>query len=247
MTLKEQAQELYMLCFPDDSEQFAKTFTENCFDDCRYILKDGKLISMLFLLDCEIVTEEKKVEAKYLYAAATHPSFRSKGFMKKLINQVKAEAQEPIITKPANEELFSFYRSLGFKDAFYFSEEIYEKQNNVDFSFEQTTAEDYKIIRERLLGNTPHVSLGKCADMELLSLVLLKGENTCCAVDLDAEIPTVKEILSDKNNAWDAVLQFIDKPRAVFRTARFDKPFAMLFSPEGTSLPSKMYMGLAMD
>lgn len=248
MSLKEQALKLYMLCFPEDSEQFARRIVERCFEtNCRYIEENGQIISMLFLLDCDIIAQDKKLEAYYLYAAATHPGFRGQGYMTKLINQVKSSALRPIITKPADEGLFSFYRALGFEDAFYFSEKLCERKTECKISLRKTTVYDYKTIREKLLTNTPHVLLGDVADMELSSLTLLAGEDTCCAVDLDEEIPIVKEIISNRNNAEDAVLSFLNKLKAVFRTTEFSAPFAMLYAPDGTNLPPKMYMGLAMD
>ena len=76
MTLKEQALSLYKEVFSEDTEEFAESFTNRYFDKyCRYKTENGKIVSMLYLLDCAVFDGEKTSAAKYLYAAATHPDF----------------------------------------------------------------------------------------------------------------------------------------------------------------------------
>ena len=131
MTLKEQALSLYKEVFAEDAAEFAEAFTDRYFDKCcRYKIVEGKIVSMLYLLDCTVFDGEKNCSAAYLYAAATHPNFRGKGLMSELINEARLE-QEIIVTKPATESLFSYYEKFGFKVCS-FKDEIKENFKSED-------------------------------------------------------------------------------------------------------------------
>ena len=66
---KDDALRLYLTAFPEDEPSFAEDFLNRFFDrDCRYIINDGRLVSMLFLLDATMHFGEREVRGKYLYA-----------------------------------------------------------------------------------------------------------------------------------------------------------------------------------
>ena len=189
MTLKEQAQSLYKMVFYEDDEDFAKTFTDKYFDNsCRFIEKDGKIVSMLYLLDCKVFDGEETYSAFYLYAAATHPDYRNKGLMSKLISSVLKE-DKVIITKPANDKLFSFYEKFGFTVCS-FKDEIKK-----EFPKEETlNLEQYIELRKKLLINIPHIVLSD-TEFALDSLNLFGNGVYVAAVDEDGK---VKEYINQK-------------------------------------------------
>lgn len=189
MTLKQQALSLYGEVFPEDSEDFAKSFTDRYFDNCcRYILSDGKLVSMLYLLDCSIFDGEKTYPAKYLYAAATHPEHRNKGLMSSLISSVLSEGKI-IVTKPATKELFSFYERFGFSVC------SFKDYAQREFSAnERLSVEQYKALREKLLKNIPHIALSD--EKFTLDGFTFYGNDSYCAA-VDPEDKAVKEYISE--------------------------------------------------
>lgn len=182
MTLKEQALSLYKKVFYEDGEDFAKTFTDKYFDKCcRFSKKDGKVVAMLYLLDCTVFDGEQTHSAFYLYAAATDPNYRNQGLMSKLINSALAE-DKLIITKPANDKLFSFYEKFGFNICS-FKDEIKK-----EFPKEETLGlEQYIQLRKKLLKTVPHIMLSD--EKFALDGFNLFGNGTyCAATDENGEI-----------------------------------------------------------
>lgn len=145
----QQCKKLYMEAFGDD-EQFTDLLFDLFFDtSCRYICCDGKIVSMLFAIDISL----DGYRGKYIYAVATHPDFRGKGYMSRLFDEVSAEFKEQyefLCLKPMSEGLFDFYSRLGFIRQF--KKSIIE---NSDFSDSQlkdlNDINDIKNVRKALL------------------------------------------------------------------------------------------------
>ena len=187
MELKQQALSLYKEVFCEDGIDFANTFTEKYFENCcRYILVEGKIASMLYLLDCTVFDGENTYSAKYLYAAATHPEYRGQGLMSSLINKVLAE-ENIIIIKPATKELFKFYEKFGFKVCSFKDEVKKEFSNQVGIA-------DYIETRKILLKNIPHIILSD-EEFALQGLKLYSDGTFCAAIDDETKI--VKEYIGE--------------------------------------------------
>ena len=105
--------EIYRESFGDDGE-FENRLFSLCGEYLRTAKQDGNITALLFALPCEIISEEKRFDAYYLYAAATKKESRRKGHMSRLINSLINEGK-PIFLKPETEELIGFYERLGFK------------------------------------------------------------------------------------------------------------------------------------
>jgi GNAT superfamily N-acetyltransferase len=118
----ESLKELYLLSFTEDREEDADFLFENVFSKAQLISleESGKTVSMLFLMDCVLSTKTEEIPYYYLYAACTHPDYRGKGLMGKLLAKAKDFAKENgmggIILKPAKPSLFEFYNNYGFKN-----------------------------------------------------------------------------------------------------------------------------------
>ena len=237
MTLKEQASALYKTAFPDDPDDFALGFINRFFEkNCRYILKDDRIASMLFLLDGSLKENGGKRPALYLYAAATLPEYRGMGLMAGLIEKAKAEAKEKgafLLTKPATPSLFSYYESFGFKTAV-FSEEKLVKRETDQKPLGKIGFEEYERLKEKLLENTPHVNLTD--SKYVLSFFDLFGdENTVAAVDTAEEPPVVKEFITGDGQGRDRLLASLNSDEAIFRI-NGNTPFAMTIPPTDTSI-----------
>ena len=105
--------EIYREAFGDDGE-FEDRLFSLCGEYLRTAKQDGNITALLFALPCEIISEEKRFDAYYLYAAATKKEYRKKGHMSRLIKGLINEGK-PIFLKPDTEELIGFYERLGFK------------------------------------------------------------------------------------------------------------------------------------
>lgn len=105
---------IYREAFCDPDTEFEDKLFKNCFKYCRVKKADGKTVSMLFALPCELFDGEKREEAVYIYAAATLASYRGKGFMTELIDSLKSEGKTLFLV-PADDGLIPFYKRCGFK------------------------------------------------------------------------------------------------------------------------------------
>ena len=55
-------------------------------------LKNGEnVVAITFLFPCEILTEKKTYNALYLFAVATDTKYRNRGYMTKLLENIKKE------------------------------------------------------------------------------------------------------------------------------------------------------------
>lgn len=107
-----ECREIYREAFGTD-EDFENRLFSACADYCKTLCINGKTVSMLFALPCNIYNGGGLIPAYYIFAAATKKEFRGKGYMTQLINSL--ETDRLLFLKPANAPLFKFYENLGFK------------------------------------------------------------------------------------------------------------------------------------
>lgn len=107
-----------------DSEAEIEFFLNN-----RYIPQntlvceaDGKIASMLFLLEGNMSIKGKDYPSYYLYAACTLNEYRGIGYMTSLLEFAKETAQKRgyyfICLLPAQKSLYSYYEKFGYKTFF---------------------------------------------------------------------------------------------------------------------------------
>ena len=234
---KDDALRLYLTAFPEDEPTFAEDFLNRFFDrDCRYIIKDGRLISMLFLLDATMHFGEREVRGKYLYAAATFPEYRGQGLMAELIEKAKAET-----VQKGTESLFGFYGNFGFKTAVFENDTLYTLKNERQ-PLKEITLEEYLVKRKVIEQSSPYITLND-TDYAYAGLTLYGDENTLAAVDLSATPPHVKEFHSGTENGKDALLCTINQKEAIFRETGIT-PFAMIIMPNNEILTVKFTLAL---
>ena len=110
--------ELWMEAFGDDRAYvefyFANRFTG---DNLLVRLKEGRPVSMISLLPVLLHKGGEKIPARYVYAVATLPDERCRGYARELILWAKEQLQVPLLLEPAGEELAEYYRRMGFTDA----------------------------------------------------------------------------------------------------------------------------------
>jgi len=120
---------IWQACFGDD-ESYVRFFWDECFPMCRGLgwEEDSRLVSMLFLLPGTLMfngTGSKNATptgAEYVYAVATLPEYRGRGYAAELTSWAAKIAQEEgksaLCLYPATEQLYAYYGKQGFVTAF---------------------------------------------------------------------------------------------------------------------------------
>ena len=102
--------EIYEESFGVDKEFEAELF--KC--QIESLKVNGKTVSELFLLPCEIVKDGENYPANYVFAVATKKTERKKGYMEKLLKRVIAD-NKILILRPINDSLIPYYQKFGFQ------------------------------------------------------------------------------------------------------------------------------------
>lgn len=110
---------IWQVCFGDDRE-YIDLYLANRFqtENMLVIHEDGAPVSMLSLLPVTVTIGGEKHAARYVYAVATLPEYRRKGYASRLIQYAFDKYEEPLILQPANERLQRYYERLGFDEVF---------------------------------------------------------------------------------------------------------------------------------
>lgn len=149
----------------DDTKESLDYFFKNTISPERVLaVFDGSVpVSALYMLESDILNNEKSYSAYYIYAVCTHPDYRGKGLMKKLFKELfkiaKSRNVDYLFLVPEEEYLFEIYERLGFKTGFVYSQKSALKkdfQNTVKTNkTEKLTYENYRKVVEHNSKNTP--------------------------------------------------------------------------------------------
>ncbi len=107
-----------------DTDDYLDFFFSRRFDPENTLVAEmnGKVVSQLFLFDVDLITASGLIPAFYLFAAATHPDYRHKGIMSKLIIRTKIKcirkSKRAIVLMPGSRELYTFYKKHSFDAVF---------------------------------------------------------------------------------------------------------------------------------
>ena len=229
---------------PDEAEEQKRLWKQAFGDDPRYIdwfyqccwhpenmlllLEDGKLASMLALLPHGLTLPNgAEATAYYVYALATDPAVRSKGYGRQLLHYVddhlKALGADCVTVVPAEPSLFKFFGTVGFAPGFSTRKvELLRDESKEPQRGDQAvpaTPEEYNAIRNRLLAGTPAVTYGTGLlryqeGMCRLSggglyRILAGGVEGCAAVEYaDEDSVLFKELLLPRQNIPQALAVF---------------------------------------
>ncbi|MDE7322458.1 MAG: GNAT family N-acetyltransferase [Lachnospiraceae bacterium] len=106
-------------CFEDDIP-YIKLFMENRFrnDNMLVIHEDGHPVSMASFLPVQITINGEKKHARYVYAVATLPAYRKKGYAAEILRHAAKKYEAPLILQPSDKEMHRYYEQQGFEEAF---------------------------------------------------------------------------------------------------------------------------------
>lgn len=116
---REQIAQLWITCF---SERRAAVdyFLDNVFagEDCLVHIEDGDVVAMVHMLPAHLAAPDGRLQAHYIYAAATHPDFRSRGLMGKLLAEAFSYGEKRgdvcSFLLPSEPSLYDYYGRHGY-------------------------------------------------------------------------------------------------------------------------------------
>lgn len=140
--MKNETRQLWELCFKDDKE-FTELYFKLRYKDERNrgIYENGRLIAALQVIPYPMKYGNRIISTGYISGACTHPSFRSKGVMKQLLEETHRQMYKDniwlSILIPAEESLFDYYQKAGYATVFKYSlESVYISTQKNDSRFE---------------------------------------------------------------------------------------------------------------
>lgn len=214
------AKKLYETAFPGEEPSFTEALFALGFPKhLEGIAEHGTLLSMLFALPYPVITSEGELPARYLYAVATDPDHRGKGYAKQLLREIIAEGN-PVFLRPMSPSLFEFYKDAGFVPFSPYRELQGEAQGD-SAGITTLLPDAYLAARDGFL-QAPYCRMSK----EFLSLCYTLGGAVgevgkfAALYELDGDTVLFKEFWGDPENAPRAAA-FLG---AAHYTVRFSDP-----------------------
>ncbi len=114
---------IWQTCF-GDSREYIDNYLQKRFTDenMLVIYADEKPVAMASFLPVLLTVKGEKRKARYLYAVATLPEYRRKGYATSIIRFGAEKYGVPLVLCPAGEELKKYYSEIGFREAFFRSD-----------------------------------------------------------------------------------------------------------------------------
>ncbi len=111
--------DIWEKCFGDDRE-YIEMYLDNRFEteNMFVIHEDCRPVSMASFLPVEIMIDGEYICARYVYAVATLPEYRNKGYASEILKYAAEKYGEPLVLCPENEGLIKYYGKLGFVNVF---------------------------------------------------------------------------------------------------------------------------------
>lgn len=190
-----------------DEREYIEFFLDNCPDKTTVgCIEDGRLVSVLFLLDGYIAD----FSCKYLYAACTLKSYRGLGIMGSLIEHAKifcrSEGIDFIFLVPGEEGLYEYYRRFGFLEKFTRMDFCLKKEKSKSIALRCTDIDEICRKRQKLLKNQPSFGFNNAVTKYVICEFLNGGgsiysdENGLIFAVENGENSLVKELLVEKNS-----------------------------------------------
>ncbi len=187
-----------------DSREAIEFFLDNRYVPENTVVSedDGKISSMLFLLDGKFSVKEKLYDSYYLYAAATLKEFRGRGIMKQMLDFAKKISSERkidfICLKPAEKGLYDYYAANGYKTVFTTKTVVISADESYNISL--IFPDDY----DRFIWDNNSVDYA-VKQHEFYGGKTISSREGRCLYTIDDAVCTVKDILFTDVNLADIV------------------------------------------
>ncbi len=262
--------ELWKLAF-GDSDAYIDCFFAACPDPERVLVlaDEGGVQAMTAWFDMPLVSAGSgQWPGAYLYAVATHPDCRGKGYAGRLLDWagewLRGKGFACLTTVPASESLHRFFAANGFEEQFALVErEVAPNLNVVPAPIHAVEWQEYGEIRENCLADMTHVACGaeglsyQQAVCRLSGGGLFRAGGGCACVERAGDTAVVKELLApvaEHPAVLSALAEAIPAKRWLVRTpcqvGQAGTPFAMyrwLIGRPAQWPANPAYFGLAFD
>lgn len=205
---------LWGICFGDD-EDYINFYLEHRFDEenMMVIREDGKIVSMASFLSASVRQGEEWISVKYVYAVATLPQYRKKGYASEIIRFASEAYGEPLVLQPAGEELRKYYSELGFvefseKNCWEISDDAVSLPDVDVFRaavIDEISSKEYKELRDFHFDRDGYL----CWDEQAVEYAL--AENRLCggrAVKINIKNDVECEVLPDTVTISDNIMLY---------------------------------------
>lgn len=262
--------QLWQLAF-GDSEDYIDCFFNACPDPERVLVleDEGGVQAMTAWFDMPLVSADGgQWLGAYLYAVATHPDQRGKGYAGRLLAWAGEWLREKgfacLTTVPASESLHKFFAANGFAEQFALVEqELVPDMTIAPAPHAAVEWQEYGALREKCLSNVAHVACGEDGLAYQQAVCRLSGGGLfrvgsgCACVERAGDTAVVKELLASAEEhpaILAALAGVIPASRWLVRTPSQPgwegKPFAMVRWLEERPIRWEKtggYFGLAFD
>lgn len=223
----------------DDSKESLDYFFKNTISPERVlaVFEDGKPVSALYMLESEIIKDNKAYSAYYIYAVCTYPDFRGKGLMKSLFEELfkvaKSRNIDYLFLVPEEEYLFNIYEKLGFKNGFSYSEETLSRKDFNCIENIKNQKLTYKKYREIIKANPKAVPFAVLKESTFNSFFnSVSGEVKIVSVENEGyalyeeteEKLVIFELFGNENLLLNVVFQNTEKEEIIYRQISNDNP-----------------------
>lgn len=207
--------ELWKLAFGDDDAYIDYFYAHSEESQVLLLLENGVVWTMVALFPMTVTLPQgETLSSAYIYALATHPDARKKGFGRFILNYVDYYLQESgkdcVTIVPAEPSLYRYFATTGFEPTCS-TRKVELLQSMVDPPADgdciaPVSPADYAALRERLLSGSFRVTYGESllayqqglSQMErgdLFRLTVAGKEGLAAAEYLDEDTVLVKELL----------------------------------------------------
>ena len=227
-----------------DSEAFMDDFFRVAYDEkrCRYIRKDGKVVSALYWFDVDMGTEK----IAYLYGVATLTAYRGQGLAAYLIEKTCKQLQEKgysgVLLVPGSRQLFDYYRRLGFFTCTTVDEFRCEARGRM--LLRSVDREEYAVLRRQLLPYRGVEQEGVFLELLEREYGLFAGDGFLLCAAVNEEKAFIPEFLGDKS-LLPEIIGGLGVQWASVQMPGSGRSFSMYKALKDHVVP--LYFGLAMD
>lgn len=207
--------ELWKLAFGDDDSYIDYFYTHADVSQVLVLLEDGVVWTMVALYPVTLsLPDGRRVSSAYIYALATHPEARKKGYGRFILSYVdfylKEKGMDCVTIVPAEVSLHRFFGTTGFEECCSTRKvELLPSMIGPAAEgdlMEPVTPDTYGTMREELLSGSLHVTysnallayqqgLSQMAGGDLFRLSVSGAEGVAAAEYLDDDTVLVKELV----------------------------------------------------
>ncbi|MDR0507297.1 MAG: GNAT family N-acetyltransferase [Dysgonamonadaceae bacterium] len=118
---KDRLKAMWKLCFPHDSNKFVDFYFKRVYknEEAIIYMENDSLVAFLQMIPYSLKFGTEIFQAGYISGAMTHPDYRRKGYMEKLLNAsfdiMRKKGYSYTFLIPQEKWLFGFYEKYGFR------------------------------------------------------------------------------------------------------------------------------------